>query len=496
MHYDAVVIGSGFGGASVALALARAGLKTAVIERGGWAKRDGQDWDPRAILLEKRYRSPSPVHVRLYGASRDQVDHPNETVGGMSVFYGGASLRLRMRDFDRWPVSYEDFEPFYDAAERCLEVHGSAGDDPCEPPRSSDYVYEPVELTDPARRIFDSARSLGYRPFHLPLAINFRNPARTLCIRCVTCDGFPCKIEAKNDLTATMLRDAQRSGLEIVASTVVTALNRSGSRVNSITCVSRDSRGDDPREISASTFILSAGAVQSPVLLMRSKLDGNPSVGHYLMRHCNAIVTCVFRFPTNPRSEFHKQVCLTDFYEENREESGTAVGVIQDIYTPDRSVLRRHAPWWGRWLINMTHDRLQNLLCVAEDDAQYENRVFLSRQLACYGLQIPRIHHDYSDRDYARCDRLAGRAVAILKAAGGHVPYRYRLDTFSHAVGTLRMGATPEEGAIDPSCKLWDAENVYVSDGSFMPFSGGVNPSLTIAANGFRVAQKILEAVG
>ena len=88
----------------------------------------------------------------------------------------------------------------------CWKWHGEAGVDPCEPPRTGDYLYPPIELTRPAQRIWDAGRALGYRPFRIPLAINFSDRARTVCIRCLTCDGFPCQIEAKNDLTMTLLK--------------------------------------------------------------------------------------------------------------------------------------------------------------------------------------------------------------------------------------------------------------------------------------------------
>ena len=133
-HYDAVVIGSGFGGSLVAHALVQAGLKTALLERGQWAKRDDADWDQRTILLKKRYRSASPLLVKQYGRRTFQRTYPNEVVGGNSVFFGGASLRLRPADFARWPLSYADLAPYYARAEQLLGVHGEAGTDPLPTP--------------------------------------------------------------------------------------------------------------------------------------------------------------------------------------------------------------------------------------------------------------------------------------------------------------------------------------------------------------------------
>ena len=149
-HYDAVVIGSGFGGSLVAHALVQAGLKTALLERGQWAKRDAADWDQRTILLKKRYRSASPLLVKQYGRRTFQRTYPNEVVGGNSVFFGGASLRLRPADFVSWPLSYADLAPYYARAEQLLGVHGEVGTDPHEPPGLTAYPHATVELSAPS----------------------------------------------------------------------------------------------------------------------------------------------------------------------------------------------------------------------------------------------------------------------------------------------------------------------------------------------------------
>ena len=491
-HYDVVVVGSGFGGATTALRLAQAGARTLLVERGGWAHRDDADWDPRAILLEKRYKSDSPVDVRLYGEERG-LEYPNETVGGMSVFYGGASLRLRERDFDRWPITYQELAPFYGEAESLLAVHGDAGADPLSPPLQSSYPYPPIQLSHPAERIQDAARTLGHHPFHLPLAINFSDDTRPQCIRCTTCDGYPCRIEAKNDLTTTVLTTAQEAGLTIVANSIATRFENDGERATALTCV--DKISGQPVRLTADRFVVSAGALHSPAILLRSGISG-PFIGKCLMRHYNVIIACVFPFQTNPEHTFHKQTCLTDFYEDLRAELGTAVGVIQDIYTPDLAVMKAHAPVWAKWVMGLTHRYMQNLLCVAEDDPREDNTVTLTDKLDGFGLEIAKVTHDYGENDQRRSNILAVAAKDILQEAGGKFPYRYRIDTFSHGLGSLRMGASEMDSAIDSNCRVHGMQNLYVSDGSVMPTSGGVNPSLTIAANGLRVGDHLVREAG
>ena len=309
-HYDAVVIGSGFGGSLVAHALVQAGLKTALLERGQWAKRDDADWDQRAILLQKRYRTASPLLVKQYGRRTFQRTYPNEVVGGNSVFYGGASLRLRPADFARWPLSYADLAPYYARAEQLLEVHGEAGTDPYQPPGIDAYPRRAIELSAPAQRIYQAGTALGFQPFKIPLAINFSDRTRPLCLRCITCDGFPCKVEAKNDVASTLLAAASAAGLEIIVGAVAQRLVQRGGRVEKVEYV--DSASRQTHALSADLVVLAAGALNSPALMLRSGFD-HPLIGRFLMRHCNGIANCIFPFRTNPQQVFHKQLCIFRF---------------------------------------------------------------------------------------------------------------------------------------------------------------------------------------
>jgi choline dehydrogenase-like flavoprotein len=494
VRYDAVIVGSGFGGAFTALALVEAGLRVLLLERGRPAARDAGDWDPRQTLLEQRYRSASPVRVRQYGAREPTEHYPNELLGGNSVLYGAASLRLRTTDFGRWPCAYDDLEPHYLRAEHLLEVHGSAGADPAEPPRSGPYPRAPIELTAPARRIRDAAGRLGLRPFPLPMAINFRDPARPVCVLCNTCDGYPCRIEAKNDLPSTVLRRARDLGLEVRTGVVAARLVRNGPRIERLACV--DAATGAAEEIAADRFIVAAGALHSPALLLRSGLAeasaGGRWIGARLMRHCSAVVVGMFRGRTNPEKVFHKQICLTDFYEDLRGELGTATGTIQDVYTPAAVVVSHRAPAGLRTFAGWLAGRMQNLLCIAEDDPRPENRVSLSAERDRYGLEVARVDHDYTGADYRRRDHLVAHARRVLRAAGAWATRVHAIDTFSHGVGSVGMAASPEEGALDPQCRVWGVPNLWVTDGSCFPASGGVNPSLTIAANALRVAPAIV----
>ena len=493
--FDAIVVGSGFGGAVMAYSLSRAGLRTLLVERGGHAHRDDEDWSGRSILLQGRYRGEVPTMVRQHGDAPAQPLFSNEVVGGNSVFFGGAALRLRTTDFARWPVSYSAFEPFYDAAERLLEVHGCAGEDPCEPPRSRDYPFAlPAELTAPARRIRDAARAVGFQPFRLPLAINLAGTRAPRCPSCTTCDGFPCKLAAKNDVTTTALAAADPRFLQVVARIEAVRLVEHGDRVTSLEAVDRDT--GTRLSLRARVFVISGGAIASAALLLRSRLDARDesgSVGRYLMRHCNGMVGCLFPFATNPARMNHKQIGLSDLYESRRAIDGYAVGVIQDLCLPPREVVRANGPRGLRWAAALSADYIQTLICIAEDEPQRDNRVRLGTELDADGTPITTIDHAYTRSDRRRRALLFSAARRVLRRAGGMVGKESLIESFSHAVGTVRFGSSPREAPLDEFCRFHGVKNLFVVDGSFMPTSGGVNPSLTIAANALRVGAHLRE---
>jgi choline dehydrogenase-like flavoprotein len=253
-------------------------------------------------------------------------------------------------------------------------------------------------------------------------------------------------------------------------------------------------------KLSARAYLLSAGALGTPALMLRSdlaRLDQSGALGRNLMRHCNAMVGYVFPFRTNPQALNHKQICITDRYESVRAADGTALGVIQDMCMPPREVVRALGPRGFRWAASLSASSIQTLLCVAEDEPRAENRVALAPgRLDDAGLAVAEVTHDYTDADRRRRDTLVALARRVLRRAGGLVGKVRLIDSFSHAVGTARFSRSRMEGVLDPDCRFWALPNLYVVDGSFMPTSGGVNPSLTITANALRVAARIAAAFG
>ena len=503
MTYDAVIIGSGFGGMMAAHALVHAGQRVLLLERGDWVARSAQNWRGDHVgPLSEHYGTESQYQV--YDERGHSTVGAFFCVGGPSVFYGGVALRFRAEDFESnpdvdsgaaaaWPYRYADLEPYYSQAERIIGVAGVAGADPTEPPRSRGYVERPAPLAPVSARIAEAARALGYHPFPLPLAINHgAAPHRNSCMGCGTCDGFACAISAKNDLATSVLPDLLERGLELRPRTVALAILADRGRATGV--VAQDTRSKEQTVYRGARVVVAGGALASPHLILASGLHrynpGGHVVGRYLMRHLNRIVFGLFPESPAPDGRFHKQIAIHDLYfGDPAVRQRGKLGGIQQVGTPPASLVRQQlAGPLGTIAARLT-GRVTGLLTITEDQPQFENRVTLDpNHPDPYGLPRLVISHRYTRRDDSASRVLLGAARRILRQAGAWACYQHQIRTFSHAVGTLRMGRDPRTSALDQYGRFRGVDNLYVLDGSFMPRSGGVNPSLTIAANALRSA--------
>jgi choline dehydrogenase-like flavoprotein len=501
--YDALVIGSGFGGMMAAHTLVHSGLRVLMLERGDWVVRSPETWHGDQVgPLGRHCHTESPYDV--YDGRGRSTTGAFFCVGGPSVFYGGVALRFRAEDFESnpdieagsgaaWPYSYADLEPYYMEAERIIGVAGVAGADPTEPPRSAGYAEPPAPLAPVSARIAGAARELGFTPFPLPLAINYgAAPQRNRCIGCGTCDGFACAIGAKNDLATSVLPGLLERGLELRPRTVAVRILADRGQVTGV--VAQDTRSQEQRVYRAKRVILAGGALASPHLLLASGLQRNNPGGHvvgrYLMRHLNRIVFGLFPGAPAPDGRFHKQIAIYDLYfgDPSVQQRGK-LGGIQQIGTPPASLVRQQLAGPLGAIAARLCGLVTGLLTIAEDQPQFENRVTLDpRHPDRHGLPRLVISHRYSRRDDAASRVLLRTARNVLRRAGALASYQHGIRTFSHAVGTVRMGVDPRTSALDQYGRFRGLDNLYVLDGSFMPRSGGVNPSLTIAANALRSA--------
>ncbi|HJU65059.1 MAG TPA: GMC family oxidoreductase, partial [Gemmatimonadaceae bacterium] len=218
------------------------------------------------------------------------------------------------------------------------------------------------------------------------------------------------------------------------------------------------------------------------------------AIGRFLLRHRNELVLGIFPTPPGRPDRFHKQVAIHDFYEGH---AGVAwprgrLGGLQQFSTPTSSIVRAYV---GRGLqhgVMPVLRRTTGILVLAEDQPRYDNHIRLDdARRDRFGLPQLIIRHRYAPRDIAAARALAYQAKRILRYAGARLFFMHHLPSFSHAVGTMRFGVDPRTAPLDAECRFRGVDNLYVVDGCFMPSAGGVNPSLTIAANALRVGSHL-----
>jgi choline dehydrogenase-like flavoprotein len=488
--------------------LVRSGRRVLMLERGDWVDR-GEHNGSWAVRWTDRpgYSLETPYQVE--GESR-KAEGGFHCVGGPSVFYGGVALRFREGDFAghpdlggdvRWPLDYQELRPYYEAAERLLGVSGDDGPDVTAPPRDRSLPPPGLDLSPTSRAVRDAALRLGLRPFHLPMALNHHDGnGRPRCTACGTCDGFACSIGAKNDLAEAVLPDLVREGLTLCPNMVVRRLEADGDRV--VAAEALDRRTGEGVRFEAKRFVLAAGALATPHLLLSSGLQqrspAGDAVGRYLMRHCNGIVLGAAPSSIGAAEDFRKQLGIHDFYFGDARRDGLAakVGAIQQLRATRIALSMVPLPAAVRKAFHPALSRFVGLIVIAEDQPEPSNRVYLDPAATDrFGRPVARIHHRHTRRDLHARRALARRAADILREAGAAFTIRLPVRTFSHALGTVRMGDDPARYPVDPAGRFRGMGNLWVTDGSVFPTAGAVNPSLTVAANALRIAAGMVDQV-
>ncbi len=506
-HFDAIIIGSGFGGSMLANVLVNAGQHVLMLERGDWVKRGAHNWAMNASVdLTPHYSFDTPMRVQK-GGNKDIMGN-YACVGGPSVFYGGVSFRFREKDFEppaeivgdsgaEWPLTYADLEPYYSRAEQLLDVAGADSADPSAPPRSVPFPQNPDRLSNISEKVKTSAESLGLSPFPLPLAINYRQNGRHKCAACTTCDTFACAISAKNDLATVLIPKLIRKGMTLLPNTIVTRLAHNNGRITAVHAV--DKMTKKLHEITADTVVLSAGAMSSPQLLLASGLAQHNSagemIGRFLMRHANAITFGIFPGKPDKETRFHKQLAILDYYfgHPDIKYPTEKLGSLQQMPTPPPGLVKEVVMKPFGSMIAPAVKLLTGLLAMVEDQPQFNNRIAIDRvRKNAYGLPEAQIFHKYSKRDLAALKVMTDLSKKIMRGTGAWAHYIHQIRTFSHACGTVRFGDNPKTAPLDRDCRFRGIDNLIVMDASFMPTAAAVNPSLTISATALRVGETLL----
>jgi choline dehydrogenase-like flavoprotein len=502
MHADVAIVGTGMGGGTLAWALRDSGASVLLIERGDFLPREPQNWSPEAVFLANRYKAPELWRDAHGGAFAPGVHY---FVGGNTKVYGAALPRLRREDFGAiqhaggispaWPIAYEELAPYYDRAERLYWVHGETGVDPTDPPRSRPFPFPRMPPDPYMDDLSDRFRAQGLHPAPLPVGLDYRPGGR--CIRCRTCDAFPCRLLAKGDAEACAVRPALVSPrVSLWTNSLATRIttNATGTRVTGIEI----ERNGDKTRVEAEVVVVACGAVNSTALLLRSAADRHPHglanssglLGRHYMVHNNSVLVAIDPMRPNP-TIFQKTIVVNDFYHAGADpEFPFPMGSLQPVGKLQPAMMRGAAPHVPAWALGMAASHSVDWWVMSEDLPDPANRVTLDAS----GNIV--IH--WRPNNLAAHDRLLQRAKSMVRRAG----YPILLDrqmgiaTNSHQCGTVRFGHDPATSVLDPYCRAHDLDNLYVVDAGFFPSSTAMNPALTIAAQALRVGDHLRDRLG
>jgi choline dehydrogenase-like flavoprotein len=508
-RYDVIVIGTGAGGGTLAYHLANAGKRVLILERGPFLPQEKPNWNTTEVFLDNRY------HTSEVWTDKDGHDlHPGTGywVGGNTKVYGAALFRLRQEDFGvlhhkggispAWPVTYDAFEPYYTQAESLFCVHGKQGIDPTEPPRSAEYPYPAISNEPRMQRIEDDLRNMGLKPFPCPLGLKLNEADRveSQCIRCDTCDGYPCLVHAKSDADINCIRRIMHlPNVTLLTQAKVTRLltNSSGTSVDAVE-VDLENSGKTTH-FSGDIVAVCCGAINSAALLLLSANDKHPRglanssdmVGRHFMFHQADAILAIGREP-NP-SAYMKTFSLNDFYFGDKDYP-YPMGNVQPVGSFHPEMMKADAPpLTPAFVLDMLTTHAVPWWLTTEDLPDPDNRVTIHRG---------RVQLDYTPNNVESFDRLKSKWVDTLKKAGhadhwfhlrAYFKKRIPLEGVGHQNGTCRFGVDPRQSVLDVNCRAHDVDNLYVVDGAFFASSGAVNPSLTIIANALRVGDHLLE---
>jgi len=489
---DIVIIGSGIGGATIAAGLAPTGAAITILEAGTHLPDRPENRDQRAIFQRGHFR-PKEVWYEAGGQPFNPGNYYN--VGGNSKFYGAVLTRYRAEDFARlphlqgespaWPFGYDELEPWYGRAERLYRVRGGLGQDPTEPPHSTGYDYPPVpdeaDIADVRARL----AAAGLHPYSLPLGIDID---RWLAKAATPWDAHPNSDDGKMDAETTALAEAlSHPNVKLIT----------GARVTRLGC-GADGRIDQviyqqdgaTEQLMPGLVILSAGAVQSAALLLRSAnahfptglANGSDQVGRNFMNHNSSAVLAISPRYRN-RSIYQKSFGFNDFYLGDGQ-GGPPLGNVQLLGRVSGKILKANLPRVPEWLLDIVSAHAIDFYAMSEDLPHPDSRVTVDGE---------RILLSWHRSNWPAHLRLVARLKSILRQIGFPIVLSRAFDkrTPSHQCGTVRMGSDPGSAPLDPYCRAWQHANLFVVDAGFLPTSAAVNPALTVAAQALRVADHI-----
>lgn len=485
--YDYCVVGSGASGAVATNYLVNLGFQVLLLEAGDLVTQElhNEDIDSHT---DKCYTVNSTNQIK-----KDGWPWTSSNLGGGTVFYGAASFRYLPEDFNCngvlkdatgqriiWPFSYEEILPYYERMEEELNIAGG-----------EDFFLKKNEyykVSSQAKLIGEASRRLGYKPITTPLAIKFGIESDSCNMSQVCIANRKCETGAKSDSYSTFLKpNLFKSNLDIVTNVKALKLVEDvKGRISEITCICLET--NIRRSYKAKRFLLACNAIQSAALLLRSKSKWSKNgvgnnfnlVGKYLSMKASHYVYGIVKKTSQLENIDYlgpfSTIALTDNCYSDKFPSGIG-GLIYEA-KPDI-------------VDNVKVDNNEMVIrleCIIADTPNINNQVDLFNDDIL-------IEYKLTNSDKERLEALMELAKDLLLEVGIDTIYDESSGFekgSAHLHGTCRYGETPDKGVLDKECKVYGVDNLWVIDGSFMPYPSSFNPTLTIQANALRVVEAII----
>ena len=466
--------------------------------------------------------TPDDLRLASFNAGRtDLRDDPNGDV---------------LREARDWPISYDELEPWYCKAEQLVGLNGTR--DGQEKPASVDHYQRPLDPNPISTHVAAGMDALGMRRYRTPLAVITEDhapsgrtvPADRESIKSAFVNRYGDPLGLKSNTWVSLLSPlSSRPNFEIRANCVVTHLEADGPRVARVHY--RDPIGGQ-RTARAKVVVVACSAIESVRLLQLSarldpvfaqRIDPNGLLGAYFLTHCfggaSAVVPGRSDKSRTLDSDWATDHCARPEY---LREKGLWAGAAIYNNTSDGALPISLARTWqamdmdNMWkgylfdtglvgegfesYLDGNFGRRLSVAFMANQVPQRGNRIGLHPTVADkWGRPVAYIQKTWHSHDRALMRTLADQCGQVLANGGagvqvvgvGSVEHSV-VRIANHILGGARFGTDPADSVLDRDCRAWNFDNLYVTDGCFMPTSGGANPTLTIQANSFRVGDVLL----
>ncbi len=501
-HADFVIIGAGAGGAALGGELAQAGASVVFLEAGN--DLDITYGSPTHFADRQKFLDTVAQGLFWHDqyTGRNWTTDMGECVGGGTTTYGGVLEQSIPRDFDRgyWPFTWDSFQPYISLAKTRFHVSRW----PIE--KLSHYAQLVNDaaggILGPIQSAFNQEPWTEYGVYH------------DRCRQCKCC-MLGCRYNAKANALTIPMPKAKWFGAKVYDNCWVTRLNTNaaGTRITSITYLKRTPTGvgsenDEVRTITADRYILSSGSMITPMLLHWSGKNGeclansSGQVGHNLRGHFFRATYGVLK-RTDVRTYQGQVVELNDLYQNydkgyllefNMAAPPTYMGgMVEVMEKPD--LLRLMGLPFKRFMRQYPRVICSAPLTRSFDEGFTNNSVLPNpTRTNRYGDPLPTVTFEPNGQEQQWLDDAVAAAKAIQINAGVDTTQMFSggIDVV-HKTGTCRMGTDPKTSVCDPNGRVWDMDNVWITDGSMFPAPLLANCAFIIYCLAYKVADSLLK---